>query len=662
MSAWLAWAGTVLCVWTVIHWPLCSLSHLWPAGLGAALASGEATLPPVVHLLVPLAVCACGLLAGLAVVRAIDPPELDDASLLGFGASFGLGLVGTALACLSLAGCLSARSIAITVAALGLGGAWAGRGGKAALRLIPSVGRSVLAAAAREGPVGWVALGLAAGLLLLSLCKAMVPPWFPDALYYQLTLPRLYLEASGFARLPEMPITSGYPGLGQMLFSTALACGWDDVAAVFSWVHLPLLALATALVGRDRALMAALALFAVPQLSWAACVPLVDVATGAHLSFALYATLRAWRPGAGRWGLMAALSAGFALANKYLAGPAVVILLATVVLRAAWLEGGRRGASTAAVVALIAAAPFAPWAVRNQLHWGTPVFPFLLPSSLDAPTARLLRMSHSAFAANSGAASLVWLPIDLTFLARRDDLDAYQGEVGPLPLALLVLPVVLAGPRPRGRALGGYALLLFVVWAYWSRQVRFLFPLLPPLFAACMAGRPRDPALGAALARVVTAALVLALAWFVGYARPGYDLPYLVGRESRASYYRTLHQTSALWAAYETLSREPASGKVMFFREYRAYLCPRPALFEHAETLFDLPHEPRAALARMRALGVTHLLVNRTMWKDAIAAREAWPFQTTLEAVLAGAAVQQIEARGPAAGRQEVELYRLLGP
>src|SRR5205823_3037903 len=140
-------------------------------------------------------------------------------------------------------------------------------------------------------------------------------PWQPDTLYYQLTLPRLYLEQHGFVRLPQEPVVSAYPGLGQMLFAIAMAAGHDDLAALASWMHAALFVLGTYLLVRRvarserAALLAAAVAGSLPQLAFIGSVALVDTITAAHLTLAAHATLRAGEDDADpRWAHLAALT------------------------------------------------------------------------------------------------------------------------------------------------------------------------------------------------------------------------------------------------------------------------------------------------------------------------------------------------------------------
>ncbi|MBI4859512.1 MAG: hypothetical protein HY815_04530 [Candidatus Riflebacteria bacterium] len=525
--------------------------------------------------------------------------------------------------------------------------------------------------ARRAGPAGVPGLAIVGFALAVTLAKALVPPWTPDALYYHLTLPRLYLEAGGFVKLPFEPIVSGYPGLTQMLFTVALAWGRDELAAVFSWMHLPLLLLASAWLtsiargpgdrsgGSGGPFVAMLALASIPQLLHVSSVPLVEGSTALFVTVGLGSAVRAGQLGSVRWTVACSLALGMACSTKYLAAPACVAILVGVGAALARTRGARCAVPTLSAATLAIVLVFLPWGLKNQRDWGSPVFPFHRPAGTPAAVADLVRTHTRDFAANAQAAPLWWLPFDLTFNARPDDMQAYQGEVGPLLLALLPLPLFLGRSRnpATARALGGLALLLFLVWSGFSRQVRFLFPLVPPLVAWCLA-RPPDDDRPLPLVLVAVLGLILGVGWYVAFTRPVHDLPYLAGRESRASYYRTLAPTASLFLAFETLRREPADSRVIFFWEYRRYLCPRSFVPDYGYILLELPHDPDRALARLRQAGVTHLLFNRSLFLEERATGYRWPFETTFEAMVRRPGVVPIfAALGP--GRQEIYLFRL---
>jgi hypothetical protein len=649
-SAFAALSAALVALWLALHWPLVDVDAVWPAWLGAAMTAPANGASPVPWLAALAALVALWTLAGRRVVRAIRPDGLGRAESLGFAACVGLGVGGTLLAVLALVGALRAGAIAAVALAWG------------ACALVPGAARAEPdaphpePAAPRFDPLLLIALGATAMSLALSLLHALAPPWQPDALYYQLTLPRLYLDAGGFVARPEEPVVSAYPGLGQMLFALPLAAGRDDLAAALHWVHLPLFLLgAYTLVGRLSSrrggLLAVACLGGVPQLFATASVPLVDVITAAHLTWALHAACRAAGTGDARWAALGALPLGFALANKYLALPAAALIVSAQALALARRAGAASAVRATALALVLAALPCVPWAVKNARDWGSPAFPLHVPASASDAVRTLVREHQREFAANGQQHPWYRLPLDVTFRADPDDIGRFQGEVGPLVLALLAL-LALGPPRGAAAALGAYALALLVVWATATRQVRFLYPALPPLLAALLAGR-RAPR---ALAPLAAACAVIALAWTAGRLRPAQDLPYVAGRESRRAYYRSLSATASLMEAYDALASEPP-GKVAFFWEYRGYHCPRPYLPEHAYRLYALPHDPAALRARLRELGASHVLVNRTIWQEQRAAGQPFPFEPALEALLRSPAVTRVrlpECTGP-----RVELYRL---
>ena len=221
-------------------------------------------------------------------------------------------------------------------------------------------------------------------------------------------------------------------------------------------------------------------------------------------------------------------------------------------------------------------------------------------------------------------------------------------------LALLPLPLRAGRPRRRVLVLALYALAVAGIWAAATRQVRFLLPLVAPLLSVVLSGpRPR------ALVWCVALGALGCSAWTVSFLRPGNDLAYLTGRETREAFYRSMHATSSLYEAFSKLAREPG-GRVVFFWEYRGYLCPRPFLPEHAYRLLDFPHETPALLARLRELGVSHVMVNRSVASEGHAVGPERAFAPALEALLKADGVRPVPL-APSPG-PVIELWRLPRP
>ena len=644
VAGWTAWALGVVGLWIARHAGELDPRAVWPDGMGDMLGRAAVATPPALRALGALGAAGAWCWAGRGFVRRLGPRGLDALEATMFGSAIGLGGGATLIAWLGVGGWLTPRAIA-AVSIVWCGGALLGRGERPARPESP--------AGAREEPVWEPALVLAlvgVGLgALAALVHAIVPPWQPDALYYQLTLPRMYLEHHGFVALPQEPVVSGYPGLGQMLFAVALAARADDLAALASWVHLPLLMLGTfalvrACAGKQAGLWGAAVVGAVPAAVVVGSAPLVDLIPAFQLTAAALAVLRARETADVRWSALAGCCLGFALAAKYLALPAVAVLVAAT--------GWRRPAAHAGVAVLAIVIVCAPWMIKNARDWGSPVFPLYCPASLGERVRTVVREHQADFAAN-GSRTPAWrLPLDVTFDSDPNDIQRFQGELGPLVLALAALPLAVGRPRGVQAALGVHALVLCGVWALASRQVRFLLPAVPPLLAAVLP-RGRGPNL---LGWCVAIGVLGCLGWTVSFLRPGNDLAYAAGRESRESYYRSLSATASLFDAFARLAHEPP-GTVAFFWEYRGYLCPRPFLPEHAYRLQEWPREPAALAARLADIGVSHVLINRSIWDEEVANGTPWPYGSTLEALLKMPGMQRVSlAQTPA---PHLELWRL---
>lgn len=231
----------------------------------------------------------------------------------------------------------------------------------------------------------WIPLAIAAGLWLAGATRS--PGWLLtadtyDVLEYHLQLPREFINAGVVSTL-DHNVYSFFP-LGQEMLSLlgmALRGGAYEGTYLATLLHGMMLALAVGavlLALRDdrpgQARFCALLLGTVPiaiYLSWLAMVELAQVAfmAVAVLWLRHWIEQRDWRSAA-TVGLVLGASCGF----KYLSAPFIVLpVLAAMLGLAAAAKG--RGLGGVLLAAVIAAAAFSPWLIRNTLAAGNPVFP-----------------------------------------------------------------------------------------------------------------------------------------------------------------------------------------------------------------------------------------------------------------------------------------------
>ena len=484
---------------------------------------------------------------------------------------------------------------------------------------------AALAAAGRWSGAGWRLRPLLPQALscALFLPVALAPPFFYDALVYHLALPWQALVEGRIAAHRE-DLFSAFPPLAQMVFAPLIALGLDRAAAI---AHLASFVLGASVVsamarrlGATRA-WAAGAGAILPLLPAVVPVPGFPAAEGftvcgVLLALAIAVEAIAPRPGAARSvsiprrraalaaAVAAGLLAGIATSARLQGSTWAAILLVVLLL-------GPRPR----VLRLLAAATgwiagSAPWWGKNLVLLGDP----LAPIGWRRPGIETLwRDSAGWMHAAAGPADLA---VGLWSATR-----AHLPYVGFLLLAALV--AVSAARGRRAVALLLSAALGTIAWCLTGSLPRFWTPALGVLLALAAAAGATSALGGAArwlsgLALGV-AAIAGVLSTTQALAALGGPRLLLAPRDAAA---RALVVNDPLpaFSAAATLPTEiwPRDGKVLFVAEARGYRFPGLSLVpsQHdvspLRDLIETSPDAVAVRARLAALGITHLLINRS--------------------------------------------------
>ncbi|MDX1383940.1 MAG: phospholipid carrier-dependent glycosyltransferase, partial [Thermoanaerobaculia bacterium] len=230
--------------------------------------------------------------------------------------------------------------------------------------------------------LGMAALAVIATALLLQTLRPIVA-W--DADVYHLTVPRIWLERGGFARIP-FNVYSNWPSNVQLLFGLAMIVR-DYVLA--KTIHFGLgIALLVGLgwwVGRRSSaawgIVAAAALLTLPVFLYEIRVAYVDIALALFLFLAFVFCERALSAGAAqgrRWLLFSGVACGLATGTK-VNGVAGALAVAGVFVGSSLLSGRRPGDLLRPLGALAApiAAFAALWTAKSAWLTGNPIYPLL---------------------------------------------------------------------------------------------------------------------------------------------------------------------------------------------------------------------------------------------------------------------------------------------
>ncbi|MBA3887175.1 MAG: hypothetical protein H0X67_15805 [Acidobacteria bacterium] len=551
--------------------------------------------------------------------------------------SAGLGIVAAGCGALAFAGLFRPLAIQLFVVALvilGVPRLWtmAGRAGWWPVR-------------ERPGERRWFTRGLqlvSAAALIAAALTALAPETEYDALWYHLGLPKLWLEAGRPVDLVHEYV-SLYPLTWELVFTAGLVIGGPVSAKLLHFICLPLGALlawqlSTRLAPGAQPWVAVALFVTVPTVLWESTTAYVDLALALQIGLGVLALLRYVEVGGRGWFGLAVVTFGLALAIKHLALVALAIIAPGLFLWL-WRRQGRSAVQAlgpAVVLVALALLIALPWYLRSWLASGNPFFPELFglfgaspPERWDEFAERGLAGFKATFGVERTPLNLMALPWDMTVHASR-----YGGTLGPLFLMLLPALALFRGSTVRLTWIGAFVALFVAVWAspISSFQVRFLVVLTPLLAVlGAEAVRRLDLAAPRAASKTLAAALLVLLALnlppftrFHERDRVAWDgwlthvihavpLEVVFGRQSKDEYLARHIPTYSAWQFINSAVTPDA--RIMTFRGGDHYYTDRRRIASVSpmarSAVRRQPGQASEALQALRALGVTHLLVDR---------------------------------------------------
>ena len=407
-----------------------------------------------------------------------------------------------------IAGCWIAATLTLAAGVIGIAqpGAvrliWAGLAlaGLPGLHRLGRAGGRAFSRLWRSGPAllrGGIAL--AVPFLGICLLNSLTVETDYDALEYHLALPRHYLDLGRIGPAPQN-LYSWFPQGAEMLYLGALALAPGHVRGglLAHGLHAGALLLALpALYCGARAVTRRPAFGALACLLLCACflttwlagrayVEMWQILAAAAAGACLLAPPDAWRRPADRW-LACGLAAGYGLTIKYTSIACLLLPVTAMALLWPAVET-RRGQAPAnarrrlhgpAILVGAALIAWMPWALRNALWIGDPLFPLLgrlVPGvDWDAQLAAQFQQVHSRLTITPRALGALLG----SFFAGREGRTEEPNSLGPILLIAPLLALLIARRRTVAALLGWY-LGVFALWATVTDHVeRFLFPLAP---------------------------------------------------------------------------------------------------------------------------------------------------------------------------------------
>jgi hypothetical protein len=475
---------------------------------------------------------------------------------------------------------------------------------------------------------------LIAVALAIGLVNCLSPVTANDALVYHLNLPATYSAAGGLVHMPYN-VYANMPHYGEVVFTLFYAVAGETGVTLFYFALLVAAALAVYKLvagshGRIFGMIGASAFLVQPLVLDHRVVGNIDILLAFIFLAAIGMVLDRAAAGGLRPLVLTGLLAGLMMGMKYTGlAPAVCLLALVVILRGKALRPGHL-----LIAALIAAAVFMPWFIRQGVNTGNPFYPMFEGrfdgANWDATQQEQLVTWQRGMGMGRDISSYLALPFNVS-VSGRPGLNYTRFDGTITPLFLLLFPLVFVKRRRETLALALLAVALGVFWAFTSQQLRFLLPALGLLAVIGAAGLAEAAGRGAegGTGRKAWVTLVIAGVLFieaVTLAAPNQYGRSWVGdavaeRLGAAMGFepaeRFLERTVQPFSLYRqaNMSLTPGEGVFMIW-ENRAYHLGRPHFadsFFEASTLMRIVAGARDAADlrdRIAAMGYRYVLVN----------------------------------------------------
>lgn len=346
-----------------------------------------------------------------------------------------------------------------------------------------------------------------------------------DALWYHLTLPKLYLDNHAIYHIPgSLLYYSDMPKLTEMLYIVALSLGNEITAKFihFSFGILILIALyklSRKFFDRTSSFLVILVFYSNLVVGWESVSAYIDLSRTFFEVLSLWALVNFAENREKKWLVIAALMFGFALSTKILALASIVPLL-FLLFAVCYKQGIKTAVKSIMIFCVISMSVVLPWMIFSFINTGNPVYPFfskIYPVYFAITTVNI-------------------------FVFIRDLIQLLLFSADPIsPIYIIMAPILilyLLRVRVVIRYIALYVLMAILIWYITPRTGggRFILPYLPAASLLVIAVIKTLKSL--IFQRIIIAVILLLAGISVSYraiANAKY-FPFLVGKETKSKF------------------------------------------------------------------------------------------------------------------------------
>lgn len=224
----------------------------------------------------------------------------------------------------------------------------------------------------------------------INLIGALGPELGFDALWYHLTMPKIYLQLGRIFYIGGHLYYSAMPQLTEMYYLASLALGNEIVAKLIHFLFgiLSLVALyktARIFLSIRDSVLTALIFYSNLVVGWMSITAYIDLARTFFEVMALWAFLKFIKSQNFRWLSISAVMVGFAMSTKVLSmGSIILYLFLLIYLKFSANLTNKYILKLATAYAGIAFAAASPWSLYSYFNTGNPLYPFFSSGFLPA--------------------------------------------------------------------------------------------------------------------------------------------------------------------------------------------------------------------------------------------------------------------------------------
>jgi len=369
--------------------------------------------------------------------------------------------------------------------------------------------------------------------LIINLIGALSPELAFDALWYHLTLPKIYLLNNSIFHIPGgLLYYSDMPKLTELIYTLPLSLGSEVYAKIIHLIFGVLTSVAIYKISRkfiDRnfSLIAVLIFYGNLVVAWQSTTAYVDLSRTFFEVMALWGFVQWLETKKRAWLIESAALLGLAMSVKILSVFSLFIFSGLILLKKDYLK---EKIKNLAVLWFFSFLIVSPWLIFSYVNTGNPVYPFF------GSIAKFNSFSLT-FLNPINFISEMWR----MFVKSSDPIS---------PIYLIFLPVIFIKFSQFNRSLKNIALyLIFAIIGWYFVEfngnnipeikggTRFIMPYLPAfsILISFIIFNLKKESIKRSLAVLLVIIISISTLFFRGYASLK-DLPYIFGRESKGEF------------------------------------------------------------------------------------------------------------------------------